>query len=304
MHMKITLPLAIAGALALSGAAGAQDLGPQIRKLADNVYVYVGKEFNSNCSIIVTSEGVVLVDSGHAPTDSHAIMDAIKKLTPLPVRLLIDTEPHGDHTTGHFVFSPPAVIIAAKGAGESMIAANNAAPDRIQRMAATSPAMKAAVEGYKFITPHVEYNDKMTLNVGGTTFELTHMKRVHSEADTAVWLPAQRIVFSASAYVNKQVNIFRPFVTIPDILEAGKMIKALNPAHVVPGHGVPGGTEIFDEGAKYYALLTERVGAMMKAGKSLDDIKKELKMPEYASWFSQDRMPTNADAAYRMLTAK
>src|SRR5262249_12500192 len=154
-------------------------------------------------------------------------------------------EPHGDHTTGHFVFSPPAVIIAAKGAGESMIAANNAAPDRIQRMAATSPAMKAAVEGSKFITPHVEYDDKMTLKVAGTTFELTQMKRVHSEADTAVWLRAQRIVFSASAYVNKQVNIFRRFVTIPDILEAGKMIKALNPAHVVPGHGVPGGTEIF-----------------------------------------------------------
>jgi hypothetical protein len=82
------------------------------------------------------------------------------------------------------------------------------------------------------------------------------------------------------------------------------MIKALNPAHVVPGHGVPGGTEIFDEGAKYYALLAERVDAMMKAGKSLDDIKKDLKMPEYASWFSQDRMPTNADAAYRMLSAK
>jgi cyclase len=303
MHMKLALPLVIVGALALSEPAGAQDLGPQIKKLADNVYVYVGKDWNSNCGIVITPEGVVLIDSGHAPTDSRAIMDAIKKLTPLPVRVLIDTEPHGDHTTGHFVF-PTATIIAAKGAGASMIAANNAAPDRIERMAATSPAMKAAVEGYKFITPHVEYNDKMTVNVGGKTFELTHMKNVHSEADTAVWMPAERIVFSASAYVNKQVNIFRPFVTIPAILDAGKMIKALNPAHVVPGHGVPGGTEIFDEGAKYYALLAERVDAMMKAGKSLDDIKKELKMPEYAGWFSQDRMPTNADAAYRMLSAR
>ena len=304
MRMKFATPLAIVGALTLGGSAGAQDLGPQIKKLADNVYVYVGKDFNSNCGIVVTPEGVVLIDSGHAPTDSHAIMDAIKKLTPLPVRLLIDTEPHGDHTTGHFVFASTATIIAAKGAGESMRAANAAAPNRIQTMAATSPAMKAAVEGYKFITPHVEYNDKMTVSFGGKTFELTHMKRVHSEADTAVWMPAERIVFSASAYVNKQVNIFRPFVTIPDILAAGKMIKALNPLHVVPGHGVPGGTEIFDEGEKYYALLAERVGAMMKAGKSLDDIKKELRMPEYASWFSQDRMPTNADAAYRMLSAK
>ena len=118
------------------------------------------------------------------------------------------------------------------------------------------------------------------------------------------WLPQERVVFSASAFVVDQVNILRPFVTIPDILAAGKMMKALNPQHVVPGHGTPGTTKIFDDGEKYYALLVERVSALVKAGKSLDDIKKEVKMPEYAHWASQDRMPTNIDAAYRMVTAR
>jgi hypothetical protein len=62
--------------------------------------------------------------------------------------------------------------------------------------------------------------------------------------------------------------------------------------------------KIFDDGEAYYALLVERVAAMVKAGKSLDEIKKDLRMPEYADWASQDRMPTNIDAAYRMVTAK
>ena len=62
--------------------------------------------------------------------------------------------------------------------------------------------------------------------------------------------------------------------------------------------------KIFDDGEKYYALLMDRVGALMKAGKSLDDIKKEVKMPEYASWGSQDRMPTNVEAAYKALGGK
>ena len=84
------------------GFAFAQDLGPQIRKLEDGIYVYVGKNFNSNCGIVLTREGVVLIDSGHNPTDSRAILEAVRKLTPLPVRFLIDTEPHPDHTTGHF----------------------------------------------------------------------------------------------------------------------------------------------------------------------------------------------------------
>jgi len=113
MKLKFARTLAVFVSFFAAGFALAQDLGPQIRKLDDGVYVYVGKNFNSNCGIVLTREGVVLIDSGHNPTDSRAILEAVKKLTPLPVRFLIDTEPHPDHTTGHFVFSPPATIIAA-----------------------------------------------------------------------------------------------------------------------------------------------------------------------------------------------
>ena len=185
-----------------------------------------------------------------------------------------------------------------------MRAADRAAPNRVQTMAATSPEMKAALEGYRFIPPTIEYHDRMTINFGGKTIELIYMKGVHSESDSAVWLPKERVLFSASAFVVNQINILRPFVTIPDILAAGKMMRALNPEHVVPGHGTPGTVKIFDDGEKYYALLMQRVDALMKQGKSLDDIKKEVKMPEYASWGSQDRMPTNVEAAYKALGGK
>src|SRR5216684_8012332 len=302
--MKLKNAFAILIPFFAIGLAFAQDLGPQIRKLEDGVYVYVGKNFNSNCGIVLTREGVVLIDSGHNPTDSRAIMEAVRKLTPLPIRFLIDTEPHPDHTTGHFVFSPPATIIAAVGAGESMRSRERGETDRIQKLAATSPEMRAALEGYRFVTPDIEYHQKMTLRVGERTFELMYLKGVHSESDTAVWLPKERVVFSASAFVVNQVNILRPFVTIPDILAAGKMMKALNPEHVVPGHGTPGTVKIFDDGEKYYALLLDRVGKLVKEGKTLDQIKKDVKMPEYANWGSQDRFPTNVDAAYRALGGK
>jgi cyclase len=300
----IAAACAVALALAVPGAAPAQDLGPDIKKLSDGVYVYVGRNFNSNAGIVLTQDGVVLIDSGHTPIDSRAILAAVKKLTPMPVRFLIDTEPHPDHTTGHFVFSPPAIIIGAAGAGESMRGRERETPGRIQKLAATSPDMKAALEGYQFVTPHVEYNQNMVLELGGRRFELMWLKGVHSEADTAVWMPNERILFSASGIVVKQTNILRSFVTIPDILTASKLLKGLNPVHVVPGHGTPGGVEIFEDTDKYYALLLERVGALIKAGRSLAEIQKEVRMPEYASWASQDRFPTNVDAAYRMLTGK
>jgi cyclase len=303
--MKIkAAAFAIVASFMLVGSAFSQDLGPQISKLADGIYVYVGTNFNSNCGIVLTQDGVVLIDSGHNPTDSRAILAAVRKLTPLPVRILIDTEPHPDHTTGHFVFSPPAVIIAAEGAGESMRGRERQDPQRIEKLAALSPDMRAALEGYRFIPPHVEYHEKTTLHVGERTFELIYLKGVHSEADTAVWLPKERVLFSASGIVVNQINILRPFVTIPDILAAAKMLKALNPEHVVPGHGIPGTVKIFEDTEQYYALLLDRVGKMVKEGKSLDQIKKDVGMPEYASWASQDRFPTNVEAAYKAVGGK
>ena len=119
MKAKTSLMLMAIISLALVRSVDAQDLGPQFQKVKEGIYVYVGKEFNSNCGVVLTQEGVVLIDSGHNPTDSRAILNAVKKLTSMPVRFLIDTEPHPDHTTGHFVFSPPAIVIAHEGATES-----------------------------------------------------------------------------------------------------------------------------------------------------------------------------------------
>jgi cyclase len=296
--------LALVASFACAAPALAQDLGPNVRKLADGVYAFVGENYNSNAGIVITQDGVVLIDSGHNPVESRKLMEVVKKLTPMPVRLLIDTEPHPDHTTGHFVFSPPATIVAAAGAGDSMRSREREAPQRIQQMAASSPEMKTALEGYKFVPPHVEYQQRASIAVGERTIELYYMRGVHSEADTAVWLPKERVIFSASGIVNNQINILRPFVTIPDILAAAKLMKGLNPEHVVPGHGQPGTVKIFEDTEKYYALLIERVQKAVKEAKSLDDIKKEVKMPEYASWASQDRFPTNIEAAYKMVTGK
>ena len=299
MKLKLARTIAVFASFFAVGFALAQDLGPQIRKLEDGVYVYVGKNFNSNCGIVLTREGVVLIDSGHNPTDSRAILEAVKKLTPLPVRFLIDTEPHPDHTTGHFVFSPPATIIAAEGAGASMRSREGGEPDRIQKLAATSPEMRTALEGYRFVTPDIEYRQKMSLKVGERTFELMYLKGVHSESDTAVWLPKERVLFSAAGIIVNQINNLRPIVSIPDVLAAAKMMKSLDPVHVVPGHGIPGTVKIFEDSEKYYALLLERVGRLAREGKSLDQIKKEVRMPEYENWAAQERFPTNVEAAYR-----
>src|SRR5262245_39092296 len=291
--------LFVSSFLVFSAHISGQELGPQFKKIKDGIYVYTAQLNDSNVTIIETQEGVVLIDTGETPKDSHIVMAALKKLTSRPVRFIIHTEPHQDHTIGNFVFSPPGIVIAHAGATASMKNADN--PENLEKRMAVSPEMREAYKGYRLVTPNIEYRDKMTLNVGERTLELYYLKNVHSEADTAIWLPKERIVFTAASVTVKRFGNHRPFVSIPDTLSAIKMMKALNPWVVVPGHGPPGNAKIIDDMEQYYSLLLERVGAMAKQGKSLDEIKKELHMPETADWEGKDRFPNNIEAAYRAI---
>lgn len=280
-----------------ASSLAAQDPGPHFRKIRDGIYVQSAREVNSTSSIVLTEEGPVIIDTGQTPVDTREVMAAVRKLTPLPVRFVINTEVHPDHTTGNFVFSPPAVVINADGATEAMRKAYT--PDRANTLAKQSPEMRDAVQGYRLVTPHVEYRDKVTLHVGERTFELLHLKNAHSEADTAVWMPRERVLFAASVAIPNSINNLRPFVSIPEMLSAIRMMKSLNPEVVVPGHGSVGTTQIFEDNERYYGLLLERVGTMVRAGRSLEQIKQELRMPEYTGWAYQERMPSNVEAAYR-----
>jgi cyclase len=273
-----------------------QDLGPGFTKVKDGIYVYASKDGNSTCSVVLTEEGPVIIDACQRPPDTRHLMAAVKKLTDKPVRFLIDTEVHNDHTFGHWMFSPPAVVINAEGAGAAMKKGFD--PKRADALAAESPEMAEAVKGYKMVVPHMEYRNKMTINLGERTFELLQLKNVHSEADTAVWLPKERVLFAASAANVKSFINLRPFVRIPDVLASYKLMKSLNPEIVVPGHGAVTTTKIFDEYEGFYNVLVKRVGEMAAQGKSLDEIKKELKMPEYADWAGQNNLPQNITVAY------
>jgi len=290
--------LSVFAALVLGASAlFAQELGPGFHKIKDGIYTFAPDQTTTTCSFAVTEAGVVMIDSCNSPLDSRRMAAAIKKVTDKPVMFLIDTETHADHTGNHFIFSPPATVINAEGAGAGM--KKEFDPKRAETLAAKSPEMRAALEGFKMIPPHIEYKDRMTINLGERTFELIYLKNAHSFADTAVWMPKERVLFAASAANVRTFIPLRPTVVLPDVIASYKLMKSLNPEVVIAGHGQPTTTIIFDEYEGFYNLLMKRVSEMAAQGKSLDEIKKELKMPEYADWQGQDRLGVNIDAAYK-----
>ena len=282
----------------------AQDLGAQFKKVREGIYVYAAVLNEANSTIILSQEGVVLIDTGQSPKDSHVVMAAVKKLTPQPVRYIVHTEPHPDHAMGDFVFSPPAGVIGHAGSADSMRASESFSPARIEKLMSTSTEMRAAFNGFRLVTPHIEYRDKLSLKVGERALDLYYLKNIHSEADTAIWLPQERVLFTAASVGVKRFGNHRPSVSIPDTLSAIKMMKALNPEVVIPGHGDPGTTKILDDMESYYNRLMDGVRQMVQQGKSLDEIKKELKMPGTEDWEGQARLGNNIEAAYRGVMGK
>jgi cyclase len=289
--------IACAALLARAAPALTQDLGPHVRKIADGIYVYAAKPADANVSIILTTEGPVLIDTGQTPADARVAMEIVKKLTTQPVRFVIHTEPHADHTSGDFVFSPPATVIAHAGAAEEMKQSNLVA--RNEKLMAAYPELRAALEGYRMVLPHIEFKDRMTLNVGGRTLELIFLRNVHSTADTAIWLPSERILWATAAVGVKRYPNLRPYLTIPDILASIKLMRGLNPQVVIAGHGPPGTTQIFDEMERYYAVLLEGVGKLVRESKSLEQVKTELRLPGFDDWSAKERFSTNVDAAWK-----
>ncbi|HKA33300.1 MAG TPA: hypothetical protein VKH64_08820 [Candidatus Binatia bacterium] len=103
-----------------SRTATAQDLGPAFHKVKDGIYTFAPDQTTTTCSMVVTTDGVLMIDSCNNSLDSKKMLAAVKKVTDKPVRFLVDTETHNDHTWNHFVFSPPAVVVSAQGAAEGM----------------------------------------------------------------------------------------------------------------------------------------------------------------------------------------
>jgi len=162
--------------------------------------------------------------------------------------------------------------------------------------------MREAFRGFRVVTPHLEFKGGMTLNLGERTLELIQLKNIHSDADTAIWLPKERVLFSAAVAAVKRFGFLRPFVTIENIKSDITKLKALQPEIVVPAHGRPTTVQLLDEADKFYDVLLERVGKQIAQGKSLEEIKKNPDLPEYKSWTGgKSRLDTNIEAAYRAL---
>jgi len=169
---------------------------PEFRKLADDIYAYIGKVNDANALVVVTSQGVVVIDTGNNQPETRNILKNIQAVTKQPVRFVIITQNHGDHIGGTPLFSPPATVIVHDRVAKDW---KSWKPHLIKAWRKRFPERMEALKDFHPIDAVVSFSDRMTLNLGGKVIELIYVDDTYNPGDIAVWLPQSGVMHGGFA---------------------------------------------------------------------------------------------------------
>lgn len=251
-----------------------QDITVKTAKVAGNVYMLQGR--GGNIGALVGTDGILLVDDDYKNV-SEKLAAALKELGSASPKYIFNTHWHGDHTEGNEFFGKSSTIVAHTNVRKRLSQANTV-------FARTIPA--APMVSWPVIT----YTESMSVFINGEEVRAVHYPNSHTDGDTVMFFKGSNVVHLGDMYF---VGRF-PFVD----LDSGGSVQGLMAniatllqtipadAKIIPGHGP---VSNIAELKTYHATLGETVKIVedaMKAGKSLDEIKKAGLPEKYAAWGS------------------
>jgi cyclase len=217
-----------------------------------------------NIGVVADEAGLVLIDAMYERA-AEGIRQAVKSLPGGGrVRVLVNTHWHADHTDGNKAFGPGAVIVAHENI-RALLAADQAL------MGGTTKALPAAA------LPGITFKDEITIYAGGGPVRLVHYPRAHTDGDTVVYMDGPKVVHMGDMFFN---GMF-PFLDVAHggdianwVKDLDKVLAALPAgARIIPGHGPLGGAAELKAFRDMLAMSADHVRKLVKAGKSLDEIK-------------------------------
>ncbi len=251
---------------------------PRIIQVADNVYTAIGYQVSTN-SMIVGDDGVIIIDPGHAPPMARRVRAEFEKITDKPIKAIIYTHGHGDHTNGSSAFFDPGKGIEVWvrsnfgseqatneetgltagvrpsnsqgfdllpeqkiGIGIAIPPDRRPAGDTLMRDGTRSGTTAAGPAAQKIAPTHTFSENRKELRIAGVALEL--VKAPGETADQLyVWLPAQRVVFAGDNFYQSWPNVYPLRGTaqrsIRDWISSVDSMVKENPLHLVGGHTTP-----------------------------------------------------------------
>jgi cyclase len=282
--MQWWVRLAIALFVLAPSATLAQSGAPQ--QIVPGVWFTVGDAHMgySNTVIIEMKDYLIVVDANY-PDRAKELLQITKQLSAKPVRFVFDTHHHGDHAYGNSVWtSAGATTMAFSGVTEEM---NRWEPTRWRNALPKRPDLRATGETDVQRPQMSIAGDKLVLNDGTREVDFLHFGWGHTRGDGYVWLPKERVLATGDAAVNGPRNKLLD-AYIENWPKALERAIALDPLHVLPGHGDAGGIEILTGQRQFLIDLYAAVKQQAAEGKKPAEMHIELPKPDQW-WFPVDR---------------
>jgi len=258
------------------GTALAQQPAPPEKKitaehLKDTVYLLKGGD--ANMVACVGPDGVLLVDA-ESPELVAKARAALAGITDQPIRWVVNTHFHPDHTAGNAALADVNIIAHANTRKRS------AMPGKI--LGRDYPALSAAA------LQDVTYDDKLTLHLNGEEIRLVHLPDAHTDGDTLVWFVNANVLHVGDTWEGKDF----PFVdidnggTVRGIVAAARGILEMagEDGRVIPGHGAAGAAADVRAHLQMLEETSRLVLAEVRAGKSEEQVLAADPLKGFADW--------------------
>jgi cyclase len=238
-----------------------------MRQLTANVLVET-EQRGSNHGIVTTTDGIVLIDGPHKPSDTLRLRVDIERRGPL--RYILNTEPHGDHWTSNAYFDAP--VVAHEGVRARILATSM--EEHVARVATFGPDEPKLLQGYRANAPVITFKDEMRLHVGNTTFRMISMPG-HTPYQAAIVVEEEGVVFTSD-------NIFCKVHTWLQEADPERWLGSLDSLRklgldtLVPGHGPVCDRRYLDEQGAFISEWVDYVRGGVDRGLTRDEAVKSL----------------------------
>jgi cyclase len=253
--------------------------------LGDGVYMLEGQ--GGNITVATARDGIIMVDGEYAPLHDK-IKAAIATISNQPVKYLINTHFHGDHTGGNEPFAKDGATVVAEVHVKTRLAAGTT---NGLTGVKTPPAPDAAL-------PEKTYTGQFKIRMLGRVADLKHIANAHTDGDTYVWFKTANVLATGDTFTNgRYPNIdFANGGNIKGMIAAtGAYLKLVNDrTRIVPGHG-----PVADKAAlvAYRTMLVtarDRMDKLVKDGKSEDNVQAAKPFADLdAKWAPSDQASKN-----------
>jgi len=221
-----------------------------------------------NVGFVAGTKGVLVVDTGLGPRNGAAVAEVAQRLAKGGTIWLVTTHAHPEHDLGAQAFPAGSKLIRSKDQAADVEAQGMRLA---QVFAARSPAIADLLKDAKFRAADVTFDRTYDLDLGGVTARIVAMGPNHTDGDTAVWVAADRVLFSGDVAMKPQPSLMTARTSIAQWMRSLDAFQALKPAVVVPSHGPIGeGTALIDGYRAYLSEVATRTAEAKAAGQTVD----------------------------------